>query len=554
MAINKRPVTVFYVVAKVNLSESFHGDWFPLESLRIVAQVRALCEGDDTLDCLPDPNKLPESIISKCVEWITLEPNASWHRNLAICYRRSGHIVSAIEHFERALELDPELIEARVGLALAYEAQGYYTKVIDLESANAVILQKRLQLANHEDRDDLASRQKLSISYEAIANSYCLMKDETSALKYWRRAMETGAFRDSAIREYVIALTNSIHVSRWEEFMELLRFLQNHADSSGRNRLTKYIHREIWPNDVSPSFFYMAATAARETGLIDWLAEAYQTAIIEASTKSHMDVLFLKLGLFKLFTKYKCDYASAELLVEEIGDVISITHDSKIQALEDCKHTLARDICRLAVRKSIEAIDRGINSGLYIQRVHNLLRSGIEPDDLGKKIVFREITYIHLAHAQRVSGSIEDATKSIRPYMARCYTMWRDNLDCKAAGLQWLAVCLLALGQVHDARGLMDHVYLSYGWLCDMCGRRALSPQSAAICCHCFDFLCESCLGVLRDDPKRAGFCVPGHHLTGVPSSPPGDTDPQVMFRESNMSVDEWIDIIWSEWSLGRVL
>jgi tetratricopeptide (TPR) repeat protein len=200
MAINKRPVTVFYVVAKVNLSESFHRDWFPLESLRIVAQVRALCEGDDTLDCLPDPNKLPESIISKCVEWIFLEPNASWHRNLAICYRRSGHIVSAIEHFERALELDPELIEARVGLALAYKAQGYYTKVIDLESANAVILKKRLQVANHEDLDDIASRQKLSISYEAIANSYRLMKDETSALKYWRKAMETGSIRDKTIR------------------------------------------------------------------------------------------------------------------------------------------------------------------------------------------------------------------------------------------------------------------------------------------------------------------------------------------------------------------
>jgi hypothetical protein len=56
----------------------------------------------------------------------------------------------------------------------------------------------------------------------------------------------------------------------------------------------------IWSNEVPPNFFYMAATAAKETDCLSWLITAYGSAIREASTKSYMGILFLKLGLAKL--------------------------------------------------------------------------------------------------------------------------------------------------------------------------------------------------------------------------------------------------------------
>jgi hypothetical protein len=261
-----------------------------------------------------------------------------------------------------------------------------------------------------------------------------------------------------------------------------------------------------------------------------------------------LGVLFLKLSLYKLLTKYKYDYMSAESLVEEIGDITSTVQDSKIQGLEDCKKVVARDVCRLAIRKGLTAQDSA-HAGMYVRRVYNLFRSGVEPESLPEKIIFREITHIHFAHVQRISGLTDEAIGTIRPFMARCCSMAQGTSDRAAAGLQWLAVSLLAMGEVHDACSLMAYVYPSFGWLCDLCGRRAYSPTSASICRHCFDFLCESCLAALKDDPNRSGFCVPGHHLIALPPKTTVSMDGNCVFRERVIPISECVGIIQAEWA-----
>jgi len=178
------PRIVFLPVAKVNAIGSLQGEWYPLESLSVVAQVRALIRDDDTLDCLPTPGRLPTDVIEKAVQWISMEPNAAWHGSLAICYRRSGHTSVAVEHYEKALAIDPRMIDTRRGLAWAYQELGYYTKVVDLELHNIDILKRRVEKAESQDTVDEDLYQRLSTSYDAIASVYWLQKHKSQALSY----------------------------------------------------------------------------------------------------------------------------------------------------------------------------------------------------------------------------------------------------------------------------------------------------------------------------------------------------------------------------------
>jgi tetratricopeptide (TPR) repeat protein len=109
----------------------------------VVAQIRAITEADDTLETLPV--KLSLDTIMKAAYWIDLEQSASWNKKLAKCLRNSGHVTKPISFFERALELDYDYVRARTGLASAYEDQGFFRKVIDLELTNTKILTRHLK-------------------------------------------------------------------------------------------------------------------------------------------------------------------------------------------------------------------------------------------------------------------------------------------------------------------------------------------------------------------------------------------------------------------------
>ena len=546
----EKPQIVFLPVARVNAVESLHGEWHPLESLSVVAQVRALVESDDTLEDLPIPGKLPAEVILKAVNWIPIEPSAAWHRNVAICYRRSGHINKAIEHFKRALELDPELVEARGGLAIAYAEQGYYTKGVDLELTNVDILEKRIELAKSRDINDTTARQELSVSYETVASSYYMVKDLAQALKYWRKALATGCLRDRTIWDYFTALADVPDDSKWEEVMQVLRVLHSSSDAAGQNRLTKYIRRNEWPYENPPEFFCMAATASRETGCLPFLVAAYENAIIEAATVSNKSVLLLQVALFNLYTDFQRDFAKAEPLLEAVLEVASVEHDPRIQELEDCKEELAQDYCHICIRKALEAIERNQDGSRYAYRIAKLLKSGILPYDLAEKIVFREKTRLYLALVQRLTGSLQGAVTSLRPYMERCCSMMTESSVRKMSGMRYLAVSLLALGQVDDFLPLSSFVFTSrFGWICDSCGKRAARLEKVAICQHCLTFFCHVCLAKTTVEQTR--FCIPGHGLLHIQPDKYLDAANGILFQGQYRSEQECIAIIKADWGLS---
>ncbi|KAH7069078.1 hypothetical protein BKA63DRAFT_580947, partial [Paraphoma chrysanthemicola] len=128
----QHPRDLLVPVARVCAEECFHGEWLPLETLRVAAQIRALAEAPDSGDMLPE--ELSYETIADVVQWSNIEQNASWNRKLGICLRNSGHVKESIEYFERAIELDQNFTEARGGLARHTKSLGILTRPLNWNS------------------------------------------------------------------------------------------------------------------------------------------------------------------------------------------------------------------------------------------------------------------------------------------------------------------------------------------------------------------------------------------------------------------------------------
>ena len=543
----KRPGTIFVPVAKVCAKEGLLGSWLPEPTMRTVAQIRAIAEGDDTLETLPD--KPPFETIIKAAKWADLEANAVWNRKLAVCLRNCGHVERSIEYFERALELDYNLVEARSGLATAYREQGYFTKVIDLEIMNAGILQRRIA-DTHGAEEHIAIHQKqLCVSFQVVARTYQRLENTPMALRYWRKAAKTGHIQDWAISWYLTLLAETATEARWEETYRLFHNLHITENTDGQSRLTTYMHNNMWPERQSGSFFAMAATAAKETGSFSWLVEAYDAAIAAALEKSHMLILTLKLNLFKLYAEYIYDFSKAETLVEEIAEVASVSHAAPLHELEKCKEAVAKSFCRICIRRTLQSGQEDMED-YQLGRVVDLFESGIQPLGLAEKIIWGEDTHVFLALLQRLTGQIETATLTLRPYMAKCMEIMLEAPDQKEAAQWMLGSSLVAMGCHDDGIALLRDVHASHGWSCDGCLQEITGDCVADMCQYCLEIFCQDCMRSIQL-PRLTRFCLQGHSPLSIDPTLIVQHDNQIQFRGTAMDIEECLSKITEDWGLN---
>jgi tetratricopeptide (TPR) repeat protein len=537
---------LFLPVARIHAEGGLHGEWLIAPALSVVAQIRALAEEDDTLDTLPD--NLPLDAIMKAARWTGLEESASWNRKLAVCLRNSGYDNEAIIHFERALELDHDLVEARGGLATAYQKQVYITKVVDLELTNVEILRHSINTADERGEPTTALSKKLCISYEIIAHAYHHSDSPSMALKYYRKAAETTNIEDWAIVSYLRLLADSTDDDRWFETLRLFQTLQTNVNETGQNRLTEYIQSYMWPGDEKAGVFVMAATAAKKTGNLKWLFEAYSTAIDAASCKSHLSALILKLSLWRIYSDYAQNYSQAELLLDEVMAVASIPHAAPLRDLEECKKIAAKDYCCMCVRRALKA-GKEDTENLQLWKVLDLYRAGVEPSELEEKIFRSEDTMLYLALLQRLTGSIEDVAKVLQPYLMGCYRLIQKGGARKEVGTWMIGVSLLALGSDGDGLAFIRQIHAEEGSKCDGCKKIVEGRQFLNICQFCFRNFCQACSHHL-EPPQFTRFCLPGHRCLPVEPELASTVEDHIVFRNVQMSLDECLNVISTEWDL----
>src|SRR5205085_2654687 len=95
--------------------------------------------------------------------------DAGAHNNLGVVFYNKGLYEEAIEHFEKALELDQRMQVADRNLQIAYFHTGYYERLV------ADLRAKLLA-----DPSDLRSRERL-------ARAYLYGGDVTGAIREWKR-------------------------------------------------------------------------------------------------------------------------------------------------------------------------------------------------------------------------------------------------------------------------------------------------------------------------------------------------------------------------------
>jgi len=545
----KEPQAIFRRVAGIHAKEGLHGDWLVQPALTVVAQIRALIEDDDTLDTLPE--KLSPDTIVKAAHWAGLERNASWNRKLAICLRNCGHAVESMSYFERALELDYNLVEARTGLATAYRNQGYATNVIDLELTNVNILIRSIEATVARGENVAALCKKLCISYQIIARTHHHSGSKETAMKYYRKAAETTEIQEWAVMSYLVLLAESIEDGRWLETHDLFRSLQSSKDAEGNNRLTQYIQDNMWPDGQPVEFFTMAATAAKRTGTLGWLAQAYEAAIAMASRRSHLSVLVLKLSLARLYSEYDHEFVKAEFLIDEIVAIASIPHSVPIHDLEKCKKVIAQDFCCSAVRRALEA-GKEDSEDLQLRKVSDLFRAGIRPLDMEEKVLRGEDTILYLALLQRLAGSIEDAISTLRPYWAACLNMLEKFGAHKKVGTWMFGVSLIALGFSDDGLVFIQQVQAESGWRCNGCRIVLEGDHSAYICRYCFWFFCQACYPKL-EEPQLTRFCLAGHRCLIINPTLATKIQGHVRHRGAEMRLEECVKLMSAKWGVATI-
>jgi tetratricopeptide (TPR) repeat protein len=75
----------------------------------VIVRIKALYDGDAILD--EEQGREPRDSLIKAARWFQLEESAHWNQKLAVALRDSRHYTEAIAYFERALELEPNLLE-----------------------------------------------------------------------------------------------------------------------------------------------------------------------------------------------------------------------------------------------------------------------------------------------------------------------------------------------------------------------------------------------------------------------------------------------------------
>jgi len=147
--------------------------------------------------------KAYESILEhdfeKAIEWFELaikeEPdNAAYHYKLSITYARSGKLPKALEHAERACELDDAAVE--------YKYQLQHLKALEhIRSAEKLLEQpNRAELAAALLRQALAMDPLSIEAYVLLAYAYAQQADYMQALDALREALKLHPQHETALK------------------------------------------------------------------------------------------------------------------------------------------------------------------------------------------------------------------------------------------------------------------------------------------------------------------------------------------------------------------
>jgi tetratricopeptide (TPR) repeat protein len=351
-------------------------------------------------------------------EWSSMEKTAIWYQRVAVILRTSGHYDEALEYFLKSDQMDPNDWLTKAGLAKLYVLKKQWQKAIELDENTEQVLLKRI-----EEEPDKGDRHRISAHQvqERIGDSYGQLKDKENRFASFKRAFANKPDCDRCIN-VIIFHQNDEHL--YKDTIDTLKKLQS-EEVAGKeySRLTA----SLWENPYGDvPYFGNCADAARETGELDFLIEAYREAIRAAKKEAkNIIVSWLELSLAKLYKEFAGDEKKAVRTWERIVDTFAASKEKdEIGVVKE----VASDF--LAMHYISQAVNAGTGSAeaeKHGKKLEKLVRKKTTSANEVMAWIPANTPALILGLWYRLSGRQEEAEACFRPCIKEAIQILSDD-------------------------------------------------------------------------------------------------------------------------------
>jgi tetratricopeptide (TPR) repeat protein len=467
--------------------------------------------------------------------------------------RKWGECDAAIPHFQKALELDSSMWQARDGEALCYVENGTtedYKTAVELDKMTINELEKMRPDATLTGTE---RKKNLHECLERLAATLDKLDELDEALKTYEKAFSISNRCDHCI----CTLLERYHdAKRYEDIMKLFRGLNEPIEGLDYTRLSESLLEGSYK--LGDGHFKIFAQAAFATDELPFAFEMYHNAIT-AARRLHQSVqaAYLELCLATLYDRYGHDSERAVKIWGKILDTYrSIKAETKIAG---AKRSASISLARYCVKRSVEVgkdSNEAKGCGTILQRLSKV-RTG------SQVTIAASASTTMLGAWYKLMGRDEEANACFRVQVKESIRMLSDDdpTNDKEA-YRNLAMVLAAAGDDKTAIGLVweDYGFIKNNsseednsesndkvmgtqeqverakienyvgveakddtvdstavddrlWLdafCDGCFRYSSNSFAKCRYCHVVDF-CQDCFTLLKASELKVNVCSPKH-------------------------------------------
>lgn len=546
--------------------------WIPFTCWAIVYAFLQLQKGTP-LSVSPTSFTKARDIID-VAEWAQFEKTALWHRRLAMVLRECGMYDEALDYFTKALELDDKLWLARSGMALVHFYKKEYDKSIELDKVNEGILQKTLA-DDYGSSEDIKSG--LHIIQEEMGAAYFRLGDKENSLVCYQKALSNNGGCDRCI---VSVLTVLDEKKLHNDIIELLKSLDNGIPGQEYTGLTESLWKNYWDD---ADYYEIVAEAARETDELQFLLDAYRSAITAARKKLKTVVASqLELCLATLYYKYCNDQRKAVRIWENIIETFkdSRTEEEMVYVKRKTSICLARHY----FQQAFEAEKGSPDADKNVKKLERLAKFKTRSTKESPTIINASPPAIMLGVWYRLNDRPEDARACFRPSIREALRILSDDdPNNDRGGFMDLANVLLAAGDDKNAIAVLQALGSSedqestdgtegtksdgvkdsdpdseddYGELvqfsCDgPCHRVFASWQNTSQCRYCIDTgFCENCIKLLKTNTMPLNVCSPWHEWLVIPPPAKKTQSGKLLIDDTLVDVEHWQKSLKQQWQV----
>ena len=389
------------------------------------------------------PRRPTASDILRVAGWAGYEKNALWYRRVAVTLRDYAHYDPAIEHFEvslhlEALEIQPDLWQARAGMAGVLFNQEKWDRVIQLDAVSQVELLERLETPS--TAETTSRKRWLHNVYERMAKSYTKLNDRENALKSYQSALMVR----KTCRECINLSARELKkAERHEDLINLLMGMREVVLREDKLLLDAFVS-----SDTDDDFLVGCSLAAQATGKAPLLLDVYHHSISFARRKLRITkAIRLELCLAEIYRRDSKEISKAMHIWNRLARMSQINaghKDFMDEVRQVARDSLATEYLRCAL-EAAQGNDEQAEAIFSLERLAEPRRNAIGSiaDFVGTPHAI-----VSLGQWYRLNGQANDARDCFKAYMISFLEGFPDNenfiilVDLQAE----LAFVLLAVG------------------------------------------------------------------------------------------------------------